>query len=226
MSLLLHCLGAEGQEVFENLPELSVEDANELNDFEVCIKKLDLHYLPKRFTVLERYHFGKRVQHPGESVEEYITVLRKLASSCGFGSNKEERLRDQFMLGCSIEKARESFWNKDNPSLSEVIVIAKMHEHSSACVEEIKRTNFTERECDVHFVSQRKNPQERVKPQKMVKENSKVNKEKDNFQGKCYRCGEFGHYANFKGCIGWKAACKKCGKKGHVTSCCRSADIK
>lgn len=53
-SLLMHCLGSEGQEVFGHLPELSNSDSDSLNEYEICVKKIDLHYLPKISTVLER----------------------------------------------------------------------------------------------------------------------------------------------------------------------------
>lgn len=39
-----------------------------------------------------------REQRYGESVEEYVTSLRKLALSCKFGVTVEELLMDQFML--------------------------------------------------------------------------------------------------------------------------------
>lgn len=34
-----------------------------------------------------------------------------------------------------------------------------------------------------------------------------------------------GHMANFKDCPGWKAICKACGKRGHVSKCCRSGKV-
>lgn len=91
-AFLLHCLGSEGQEVFNHLPEMHDPDLNKF-----CIAKLDKHYLPKVSTILERYHFGRRSQVEDESIENYITSLRKLASSCKFGSILDERIRDQFV---------------------------------------------------------------------------------------------------------------------------------
>lgn len=65
---LLHCLGSEGQEVFGRLPELSSEEVQGLNEYEVYMRKLDLYYLPKVTMVIERCHSGKRVQRCGETV--------------------------------------------------------------------------------------------------------------------------------------------------------------
>ncbi|KAJ1186206.1 hypothetical protein NDU88_002989 [Pleurodeles waltl] len=142
-ALLMHCLGCEGQEIFESLPDPG-EDATDLNEFELCLKKLDLHYLPKVSTILERYHFGMREQRQGESIEEYVTALRKLASTCKFGSTIEERIRDQFMLRCASDKIRQELWSKDDPTLHEVIILAKGVEHTLACVEELEKQRKVE----------------------------------------------------------------------------------
>lgn len=232
MSLLLHCLGSEGQEIFEHLPDLPSTESNDLNDYEICLRKLDLHFLPKISTVLERHHFGRRMQRSGESIEDYITALRKLASTCNFGDNYEERLRDQFMLGCSLDKAKEACWEKDNPSFADVVKIAKSCEHTKKCVAELKKENgVTSKEEKVEVVNKSngkvnldsKSARTRGKtnfPHKGV--HNKLASGSGRFQGTCFRCGEAGHIANYKGCTGWKAICGKCKRKGHVTRCCRS----
>ncbi|KAJ1192178.1 hypothetical protein NDU88_001490 [Pleurodeles waltl] len=80
-----------------------------------------------------------REQRPGETIEEYITALRKLASTCKFGATVDERIRDQFMLRCLSDKVRQELWSKDDPPLHEVIVLAKRVEHTLACVEELEK---------------------------------------------------------------------------------------
>ncbi|KAJ1206102.1 hypothetical protein NDU88_001511 [Pleurodeles waltl] len=86
---------------------------------------------------MERYYFGKREQGKDESVEEYITNLRKPAASCKFGTLVDERIRDQFVLKCCSDKIREELWLKDEPPLEEVIIVAKRVEHMLKCVKEL-----------------------------------------------------------------------------------------
>ncbi|KAJ1204149.1 hypothetical protein NDU88_007930 [Pleurodeles waltl] len=116
---------SEGQEVFDHLPDISDSEAIDRNEYETWIRKLDIHYLPKVSTILERNYFGKRLQREGECIESYVTDLRRLASSCKFGASTDERIRDQFMLGCHIEKMYEELWLRDDPPLDEVLAIAK-----------------------------------------------------------------------------------------------------
>ncbi|KAJ1165509.1 hypothetical protein NDU88_005936 [Pleurodeles waltl] len=139
-ALLLHCQGSEGQEVFDHLPDIPDSEAIDLNEYETSIRKLDIHFihLPKVSTILECYYFGKRLQREGESIENYVTDLRRLASSCKFGVLTDERIRDQFMLGCHIKKVREELWLRDEPNLEEVLAIAKKIEHSLKCVDIVK----------------------------------------------------------------------------------------
>ncbi|KAJ1181402.1 hypothetical protein NDU88_006609 [Pleurodeles waltl] len=208
-ALLLHCLGGEGQEVLENLPPLSQADQRGLNEYEICARQLDLHYLPKISTIMERYHFGLREQGKEESVEEYITALRKLASSCKFGALVEERIRVQFVLRCCSDKVREELWLKDEPRLDEVVSIAKRVEHMLKCVGELSKAHKEDKVSvkaqEVEFQVIQKDEKEKkyegVREKGVVIENS-AGKTQGNrrfaipFQGNCYRCGRFGHMAN------------------------------
>ncbi|KAJ1093720.1 hypothetical protein NDU88_006812 [Pleurodeles waltl] len=179
-ALLLHCLGGEGQEVLENIPPLLQADQRGLNEYEICARQLDLHYLPKISTIMERYHFGLREQGKEESVEEYITALRKLASSCKFGALVEERIRDQFVLRCCSDKVREELWLKDEPPLDEVVSIAKRVEHMLKCVGELSKAHkedkvsvkAQEAECQVIQKDEKEKKYEGVREKGVVIENS------------------------------------------------------
>ncbi|KAG0431628.1 hypothetical protein HPB47_021613 [Ixodes persulcatus] len=56
-------------------------------------KVLQQHYAPKRSVVTERYHFYRRHQEPSESFALFIVAMKRLASTCSFGSFLEDALR-------------------------------------------------------------------------------------------------------------------------------------
>ena len=242
-ALLLHCLGPEGQDVFDHLPAVSDELSTNLNEYEICIKKLDLHYLPKVSTILERFHFHKRNQLEGETIEDYITSLRKLASSCKFAETVEERIRDQFMLGCVLDKVRDELWQKDEPTLDEVVNVGKRIEHSIKCVKILK--DDVEKKQQVHTIQHqnsggRNNSRDYKSNAKWTSKDGslphlKENKSQifsskfkssggytPNFKGRCFRCGDIGHLANNPTCPAHKMVCSQCGIKGHAAKACKN----
>ncbi|KAJ1175795.1 hypothetical protein NDU88_001080 [Pleurodeles waltl] len=132
---------------------------------------------------MERYYFGKREQGKDESVEEYITNLRKLAASRKFGTLVDERIRDQFVLKCCSDKIREELWLKDEPPLEEVVIVAKRVEHMLKCVKELSGNKVVSGECT---------KVEEVVCEGKVKEfgAEKKKEEFSKFKGECFRLRE------------------------------------
>ena len=54
--------------------------------------------------IAERYKFFKHQQQPGETVVEYMSGLKQLASTCNFADYLASALRDQFV--CRMRGAR------------------------------------------------------------------------------------------------------------------------
>ena len=63
------------------------------------LSALQDYFLPKRNIVYEMYVFNSCIQTPEESVDGYVNRLRKLASSCQFGTLTEEMIRDRLVIG-------------------------------------------------------------------------------------------------------------------------------
>ena len=62
------------------------------------LSALEDYFLPKRNVVYERYVFNSCIQTPEETVDGYVNRLRKLASSCLFGTLTEEMIRDRLVV--------------------------------------------------------------------------------------------------------------------------------
>ena len=46
---------------------------------------MEKHYNPKPFEIAQSFHFGTRNQKSGESISDYVLVLRRLAVHCNYG---------------------------------------------------------------------------------------------------------------------------------------------
>ena len=58
----------------------------ETDDIGVLIKKFQDYCIPKKNVTFERHVFNTRSQGTAETIDSYVTELRKLAKYCEFGS--------------------------------------------------------------------------------------------------------------------------------------------
>ena len=61
------------------------------------ISVLERHLSPQPLVIAERFQFHNRVQGENEDVGAFTLALRKLSSTCDFGSFLDQALRDRFV---------------------------------------------------------------------------------------------------------------------------------
>ncbi|XP_062567680.1 uncharacterized protein K02A2.6-like [Saccostrea cucullata] len=81
------CIGPEGLEVYNGLP---FKDENEKNDPATILKLMEEYCVGKTNTIYERYVFNNKHQETGETIDSYVTKLRKLSLTCEFGQAAEK----------------------------------------------------------------------------------------------------------------------------------------
>ena len=65
---------------------------------QACMTALENHLKPKPDVVYEQYIFNSCEQNSGESVDSFVTRLRKYASSCGFGLLDDKLILDRLAI--------------------------------------------------------------------------------------------------------------------------------
>ena len=55
----------------------------------------------------ERYKFFSRAQESGETIDQYVTVLKNVSETCEFGTQKNSLIKDRIVLGVNNCKSRE-----------------------------------------------------------------------------------------------------------------------
>ena len=88
-------MGRDCLQIFLNL-NLSDDDKKKIDR---CLEALDNYFKPSRNVVYERYVFNTCVQTNDESVQSYVTRLRKLATSCEYGELTDDLIRDRLVIG-------------------------------------------------------------------------------------------------------------------------------
>ena len=81
-----------GSEAFCVLKELAFPAKVMDKTYEEMKTLLSKHFKPGKTNMAERLKLHNRKQMPGESVKEYMTALKRIATKCEYGDALDERL--------------------------------------------------------------------------------------------------------------------------------------
>lgn len=88
--LLLARAGPDVQEVFQSIPGADVEQSDDVNPYEVALKKLDEYFAPKHHDSMERNIFWTLKPETGENLEKFMLRAREQAYKCSFGKSEQD----------------------------------------------------------------------------------------------------------------------------------------
>ena len=206
-ALLLHLAGTEVQDIF-----FTLEDANN-GGYDGAVTKLNAHFKPQKNIPYERHMFRQAEQAQGESTDNFVHRLKKLAASCEFGDNREDFIRDQVIDKCSSNALRRRLLQEKDLTLSRLQDIARVMETADYQAERMEKLtiNAVGKKCD-------KGGDKSVRS-RFTKHQSQS--PRDEHSIKCYRCGRAGHMS--RECTVTKnKKCNNCGKEGHFAKMCKT----
>lgn len=97
-------------------PETEIDDI----DYNQMIAKLKERLDKTQPNMMYRHKFNNRVQGVDEPAENYVLALKLLASQCGFGTHKNEAVKDRIVFGLRDQDLKHKLLMKDNMTLDEV----------------------------------------------------------------------------------------------------------
>lgn len=114
--------------VGDNVYELMVNLCNPKKPtdltYEELINIVREHLQPKPSIMAERYRFRQRRQENGESIVQYIALLKKLSKDCDFKDTLNDNLRDQFVCGVSSELIRQRLFSEPELTYAKALTLA------------------------------------------------------------------------------------------------------
>lgn len=198
VATLLTLLGPQGLEVFRTF---SLDDAGK-GDIAVVKKKFTDYFSPRIREEFERFKFYSRTQKSGESIDQYITALRDLISTCNFhDAEKDKALRDRLVFGIQSSNVREELFNMEGDiTLQQVINVCQRFEATKQYMRGLPQMQAapSDKSHAVHV------------PSTTVHKHSNP----------CRYCGS--HHKP-RQCPAYGKECKLCHKKGHFAKVCRSS---
>ena len=124
-------IGEEVQEIFETLKVPDPPDEGpEPSQFQVAMNMLDKHFDVKKNVPYERSIFHQQKQKSGETIDNYVTKLRKLAQYCEYGPNLNDEIRDQVIAKCTSSKLRKRLLQETDLNLEKLQRIGGAMEQS------------------------------------------------------------------------------------------------
>jgi len=127
-------LGRDAQRILQHL---QFTPPDKRKDLPSVIDALQKHFVPQRNEFFERCVFNTASQEPGESVDNYVTRLRKLAATCNFKatadnlSYEDNMIRDRLILGTTDSETRARAFRERELDLGKIIRMLKTSETAS-----------------------------------------------------------------------------------------------
>jgi len=210
VALFLHCIGVDALKIFNGFPFDSPDDRNNLSKI---IEKFDQYTIGELNETFERYNFNSRNQEENESIDAYVTALRRLAKTCNFcDCMRDSILRDRIVLGVRDKHTRKRLLQERNLDLKKCIDICRSTEASNSQLRQISAAQSE----DVHSMK------DKQQLPKRSFDKSKKNRKSEEKPGKtCKFCGQIHVFENGK-CPPWRATCAKCKGRNHFASKCNS----
>ncbi|XP_060558907.1 uncharacterized protein LOC132719176 [Ruditapes philippinarum] len=223
-ALLLHVGGSQIQDVFNSLgsPGTTYKDAAD---------SLSNYFKPKKKIQYERRVFHQSKQMYGETIDNYVVRLSKLAVSCEF-IDQDDQIRDHILESCASDDLRKKLLTTKNLTLERLQEVARTYELSDthAKLMSNKKDDLVD-EVEVNKLRSRSRRQaqprfskSQSRPQQHQQNHHQQRKKYDISTAKCYRCGDIGHYGKqCKKSVG--VTCFKCGKQNHFAKLCKSKSV-
>ena len=207
VAILLHCVGEEALEVFNTFVFANDEDSKKLDP---VLQAFENYCSPRKNALFDRFLFWKRVQKEGESVEQFVTDLKKMVKNCEYIEPADSMVRDCLVFGIRNLKMQERMLREDidKLTLSKALDYCRAVEATDYQLQIMHGQNSTQ---TVHAVS--------VKPK--FKPKKKLSSHVSN-PSKKFNCRNCGTVHGINACPAYGKSCHNCHKLNHFSKYCRS----
>ena len=110
VNTLLHVAGPEAIRIYNTFEYNEEEDREDVN---TLLNKFDEHFLPQKNLSYERHIFHTRMQQPGETIDEFVTDLKRKAATCDFGELQDSFVKDRIIMGSKMFHFEQNYWKNE-----------------------------------------------------------------------------------------------------------------
>ncbi|XP_073963419.1 uncharacterized protein [Choristoneura fumiferana] len=113
-----------GESAYELIVNLCSPDKPSTLTYEKVVKLVKDHLQPVPSALAERYKFRQCRQENGQSLADYVAILKQKARFCDFGKTLEENLRDQLVCGITSDAIRQRLFAENKLDYSKAVSLA------------------------------------------------------------------------------------------------------
>ncbi|GBO32961.1 hypothetical protein AVEN_172949-1 [Araneus ventricosus] len=124
VAILLYVIGVECLEIYNTFSEVSSASMNDI------LVKFEAYFVPQRDITYERQRLFLLVQREGQSVDDFITELRKQLRNCDYGFQSDSVLVDQLVRGLRESRLRERFLRVPDLDIKKAVDMCRAAETS------------------------------------------------------------------------------------------------
>lgn len=207
-----------GRDCVQLLQNLGITSENSLKEAEDA---LEAYFIPKRNVVYERYEFNTCCQQEGENIDIYVNRLRKLASTCNYGAQTDEFIRDRLIIGLNSRSTKLRLLKEQDLTLDKALEMCRASEHAEKQVKAIHSNQASSESVYVVKARQTDKGQQASNTEKRAQSKSKTGTKKppDTPSERCTFCGNKRHQRR-KDCPAFGQTCRKCKKANHFAKVC------
>lgn len=221
VAIFLNLIGDDGLEKF-NTFEMSVEDKKSI---EKVLAEFEKFCSPKANETVDRHIFFTRIQKSGESFSDYLTELKVLSATCGFGQLRDSLIKDRIVCGINDPEVRNRLLRENDLDLEKCVNMCRTVELAAQQMKTINDEN------NVHVIrkyqdkfekgsNKQKAGDERESASATASRNSTKSGAAERKQhSACRKCGS---KHEPKRCPAYGKECRKCKKRNHFAKHCRT----
>jgi hypothetical protein len=154
--------------------------------------KIDQHCEPRKNVTYERYIFFTRAQETSETIDQYVTTLKRLSDTFEFGTLRGTLIKDRIVLGVKNQKIRERLLREPDLTLDKALDLVRAAERTEMHIKVINDGSA------VHGINHKKS---KFNEKKTQEENSKnPNRPEKPFTSEVFNCRNCGTKQKRKEC--------------------------
>lgn len=218
-----------GDETYELIADLCSPVEPATKSYQELIALVTNHLQPEPSVMMERRKFRHRYQEKGESITQYVAVLKNLARTCNFEDKLDENLREQLSSGIISESIKQRLLVDDKDKKLTFTIAYEIARNMEAAENDVNLLESTQQVHKIQGQMRRlsvstANPSgsssryPRLRAQDGRWDEPSTSSEWKKPVRECSCCGRVNHQSSE--CFFKNAVCVRCGKIGHLKYVC------